>query len=69
MILHIYIAVTVLIILAVLMIKYLNGNFDYTDEIIHTSKITDEAGDIVGHYYDIKRIYKNGRIKIIRQKI
>lgn len=68
MIVHIYIGVTVLIILAVLMIKYLNGDFDYTDEVIGSGNRLNEHGDIIGRFYDIRRTYKNGRIKIIKQK-
>ena len=69
MITHIYIGVTVFIILDVLMVKYLNGDFDYTDEIIDSGKVVDERGDIIGRFYDIKRTYKNGRIRIIKQKV
>lgn len=70
MITHIYIGVTVFIILAVLMIKYLKGDFSYTDEIVKEGKIKNTHDDTtVGYYYHIKRIYENGRIKIIKEEV
>lgn len=67
---HFYIGITVLIILAVLMIKYLNGGFNYTEEIIDTRCIYRSSNnEEIGKMFFIKRTYENGAIKIYQKEL
>jgi len=68
MITHIYIVVTVLIIiLAVLMLKYINGDFNYDEKLEKEERLV-VKGRHVGYLNTIIRTYKNGRIKIRYEK-
>lgn len=67
MIVDIYIGITVFFILTVLVIKYLNGDFDYKEELEKEERVIVE-GRHVGYLNTIRRTYKNGRIKIRYEK-
>lgn len=65
---HFYILVGVALIAGVFMIKYLNGNYSYTDKVIEKGDIWSPSKNIIrGQYFIIERTYTSGRIKIIRK--
>jgi hypothetical protein len=56
--------VIILIILGHFILRYLEGDLSvYKEEIIKRGNIT-EYGKVIGTYYEIKREYVSGRIKI-----
>lgn len=63
-------------IIAVLLIKFLSGDFSFTDEVISTTPYTRSIEYVDGRTrkYDyteilIKRTYHSGRIEIIKKKV
>lgn len=56
--------IILLLILPILVVKYLKGDFNYTDEIIHQGNLVDEKDRCTGSFFTIKRTYESGRIKI-----
>ena len=56
-------------IIAILIIKYFDGEFTYRDEIIDIQNLTDEDGGLITTVYTIKRTYNSSRIKIIKTEI
>jgi len=68
---HFYIGVIIVIILGYFGIKYIDGDFTIaSEEIIEKGDITSVSrGTVTGQYYNIKRTYQSGRIKIIRKRL
>lgn len=68
---HLYIMIGIVVILGYFGIKYLDGNFTIvSDEIIEKGDIRSVSSNtITGQYYNIKRTYQSGRIKIIRKRL
>lgn len=56
------ILMVILLILCFVMVKYLNGGFNYDDEITHQYQMNYKL------YSVIKRKYHSGRIKMITRK-
>ena len=56
-------------IIAILIIKYFDGEFTYRDEIIDIQNLTDGDGGLITTVYTIKRTYNSSRIKIIKTEI
>jgi hypothetical protein len=56
--------IIILIVLGYFILRYLEGDLSiYKEEIIKRGNIT-ENGKVIGTYYEIKREYQSGRVKI-----
>ena len=65
---NIFIIVSGIILMGVLMLKYLNGDFSYDDKIISQTNILGNQGEKIGVQTLIHRQYHSGRIKVIIKK-
>ena len=66
---HTIIMIGILVIIGYFLLGYLNGKYSYEDKIIASGNILDNYDNIKGKYYDIERVYENGRIKVRREKV
>lgn len=68
---HFYIEIGIVIILGYFGLRYLDGDFTIlSEEIIEKGDIKSVSRNIItGQYYNIKRTYQSGRIKIIRKTL
>lgn len=64
-----FIYVLLLLAIAILIVKYYDGEFTYNDEIIDRLSLTDDTGVLITTIYTVKRTYKSSRIKLIKQEI
>ncbi len=66
---YVFLFAVLIVIIAILIILYFDGEFTYQDKIIDTTVYTDDKGGVIMTVYTIQRTYNSNRIKIFKNEI